>query len=121
MSALMDFEVRLFVVRIGELIRRCTQTSVPRRSLHESGADSNGVLICAGTLRGDSVYGPGIFPGPKLKAMDSSKATGEITPDDILEILPFEDPIVPDCVRVPCYIGLFKTEKLIGSYRTHFS
>ncbi|KAF8894422.1 Metallo-dependent phosphatase [Infundibulicybe gibba] len=39
------------------------------------GAD--GVLICAGTLRGDSTYGPGII---KL--------------GDILEILPFEDPVV---------------------------
>ncbi|KAI3613606.1 flagellar associated protein [Moniliophthora roreri] len=39
------------------------------------GADA--VLICAGTLRGDSQYGPGI-----------------ITLGDILEILPFDDPIV---------------------------
>lgn len=39
------------------------------------GAD--GVLICAGTLRGDSTYGP-----------------GPITLGDILEILPFEDPIL---------------------------
>jgi len=38
---------------------------------------SDGVFICAGTLRGDSVYGP-----------------GNITLGDILEILPFEDPIV---------------------------
>ncbi|CAL1704058.1 unnamed protein product [Somion occarium] len=38
---------------------------------------SDGVFICGGTLRGDSVYGPGF-----------------ITLGDILEILPFEDPIV---------------------------
>ncbi|KAJ2916879.1 hypothetical protein MD484_g3589, partial [Candolleomyces efflorescens] len=38
---------------------------------------SDGVLICAGTLRGDSTYGPGL-----------------ITIGDILEILPFEDPLV---------------------------
>ncbi|KAJ7093165.1 Metallo-dependent phosphatase-like protein [Mycena epipterygia] len=38
---------------------------------------SDGVLICAGTLRGDSVYGP-----------------GSMTVGDILEILPFEDPII---------------------------
>jgi len=38
---------------------------------------SDGVLICGGTLRGDTVYGP-----------------GEITLGDIMEILPFEDPIV---------------------------
>ncbi|KAJ6606568.1 Metallo-dependent phosphatase-like protein [Mycena vulgaris] len=38
---------------------------------------SHGVLICAGTLRGDSVYGP-----------------GQMTLGDILEILPFTDPIV---------------------------
>ncbi|KAF7983055.1 hypothetical protein HWV62_23947 [Athelia sp. TMB] len=41
----------------------------------DGGAD--GVFICAGTLRGDSTYGP-----------------GNITLGDILEILPFEDPIV---------------------------
>ncbi|KAG2020525.1 flagellar associated protein [Coprinopsis cinerea AmutBmut pab1-1] len=39
------------------------------------GAD--GVFICAGTLRGDSTYGPGV-----------------ITLGDILEILPFEDPAI---------------------------
>ncbi|KAF8582061.1 Metallo-dependent phosphatase [Ramaria rubella] len=39
------------------------------------GADA--VFICSGTLRGDSVYGPGV-----------------ITLGDVLEILPFEDPIV---------------------------
>ncbi|KAG9051069.1 hypothetical protein FS837_012576 [Tulasnella sp. UAMH 9824] len=39
------------------------------------GAD--GVLICGGTIRGDSVYGPGV-----------------VTLGDIMEILPFEDPIV---------------------------
>ncbi|KAG8923519.1 hypothetical protein FRC00_006159 [Tulasnella sp. 408] len=39
------------------------------------GAD--GVLICGGTIRGDSVYGPGL-----------------VTLGDIMEILPFEDPIV---------------------------
>ncbi|KAG6812759.1 hypothetical protein H0H92_000674 [Tricholoma furcatifolium] len=38
---------------------------------------SDGVLICAGTLRGDSTYGPGI-----------------VTLGNILEILPFEDPVV---------------------------
>ncbi|WWC91447.1 uncharacterized protein L201_006393 [Kwoniella dendrophila CBS 6074] len=45
---------------------------------------SNGddaVIICGGTLRGDSQYGP-----------------GKITLGDILEILPFEDPVV--CIEV---------------------
>lgn len=41
------------------------------------GSGSDGVFICAGTLRGDSTYGP-----------------GNITLGDIMEILPFEDPIV---------------------------
>lgn len=43
----------------------------------QTGGGSDGVLICAGTLRGDSIYGPGVV------------ALG-----DILEILPFEDPVV---------------------------
>ncbi|EKM55738.1 uncharacterized protein PHACADRAFT_95531 [Phanerochaete carnosa HHB-10118-sp] len=38
---------------------------------------TNGVFICGGTIRGDSVYGPGV-----------------VTLGDILEILPFEDPII---------------------------
>lgn len=56
---------------------------------------SDAVLICAGTLRGDTVYGPG-----KYKKMHSvmEQTTyliqGNITLGDILEILPFEDPIV---------------------------
>ncbi|KAK4685256.1 hypothetical protein P7C73_g4898, partial [Tremellales sp. Uapishka_1] len=41
----------------------------------DGGADA--VIICGGTLRGDSQYGP-----------------GKITLGDILEILPFEDPVV---------------------------
>ncbi|KAI9570842.1 Metallo-dependent phosphatase-like protein [Boletus coccyginus] len=41
------------------------------------GSGSDGVLICSGTLRGDSVY-----------------STGVITLGDILEILPFDDPVV---------------------------
>ncbi|KIJ60609.1 hypothetical protein HYDPIDRAFT_138801 [Hydnomerulius pinastri MD-312] len=45
----------------------------------KAGSGSDGVLICAGTLRGDSVYPPG---------------EREITLGNILEILPFEDPIV---------------------------
>ncbi|WWC64228.1 uncharacterized protein I303_106837 [Kwoniella dejecticola CBS 10117] len=43
------------------------------------GADA--VIICGGTLRGDSQYGP-----------------GKITLGDILEILPFEDPVV--CLEI---------------------
>ncbi|KAF8553765.1 Metallo-dependent phosphatase [Imleria badia] len=41
------------------------------------GNGSDGVLLCSGTLRGDSVY-----------------SAGEITLGNILEILPFDDPVV---------------------------
>ncbi|KAG9318101.1 Metallo-dependent phosphatase-like protein [Chiua virens] len=41
------------------------------------GSGSDGVLICAGTLRGDSQY-----------------PAGEITRGNIMEILPFDDPVV---------------------------
>ncbi|KAH8107148.1 Metallo-dependent phosphatase [Cristinia sonorae] len=43
----------------------------------KTGGGSDGVLICGGTIRGDSTYGP-----------------GTVTLGDILEILPFQDPIV---------------------------
>ncbi|CAE6441792.1 unnamed protein product [Rhizoctonia solani] len=42
----------------------------------KGGGPADGVLICGGTLRGDSVY------------------SGDISLGDLLEILPFEDPIV---------------------------
>ncbi|KAG9017477.1 hypothetical protein FRB90_001121 [Tulasnella sp. 427] len=50
----------------------------------KSGGGADGVLICGGTIRGDSVYGPGV-----------------ITLGDIMEILPFEDPIVVIAVDGP--------------------
>lgn len=43
----------------------------------KSGGGADAVFITAGTLRGDSIYGP-----------------GTITIGDILGILPFEDPLV---------------------------
>ncbi|EIN07679.1 Metallo-dependent phosphatase [Punctularia strigosozonata HHB-11173 SS5] len=43
----------------------------------KSRGGADGVFICAGTLRGDSVYGP-----------------GDVTLGNILEILPFDDPLI---------------------------
>jgi 5'-nucleotidase len=60
----------------------------------KTGGGADGVVICGGTLRGDSVYGPGMFLSPKLKAGDSRRLAGEITLGDVMEILPFEDPVV---------------------------
>jgi len=45
-------------------------------------------------VHGDSFHGPGTSPGPKMKAIVSSKAEEEITLSDIMVILPFEGPIV---------------------------
>jgi 5'-nucleotidase len=56
------------------------------------GAD--GVLICAGTLRGDSTYGPGIYYIVRIGLNFKLLRIGPITLGDILEILPFEDPII---------------------------
>ena len=55
------------------------------------GADA--VLICAGCLRGDSVYGPGMFSwfGPITWMLSSA---GVVTLGDIIEVLPFDDSIV---------------------------
>lgn len=56
---------------------------------------SDGVLICAGTIRGDSTYGPGnvCVVSVYAEAINCLK-TGNIALGDILEILPWEDPIV---------------------------
>ena len=40
------------------------------------------------------VYGFGMSPGPKLKAIGPPKAAGEIALGDITHTLPFGDPIV---------------------------
>jgi len=55
---------------------------------------SDGVLICAGTLRGDLVYGPGNTSVIPRQCCLTTLITGNVTLGDILEILPFEDPIV---------------------------
>ncbi|KAF8184960.1 Metallo-dependent phosphatase-like protein [Mycena galopus ATCC 62051] len=57
----------------ADVIRHAYDDSLAMKGC--GGAD--GVFVCAGTFRGDSIYGP-----------------GPITLGDILEILPFEDPII---------------------------
>jgi 5'-nucleotidase len=59
------------------------------------GAD--GTFICAGTLRGDSQYGPGQSTMQQkylFHSLNQEIWIGQITLGDILEILPFEDPMV---------------------------
>jgi len=56
------------------------------------GAD--GVLLCAGTFRGDSTYGPGLPQFGGFCVISEPFTTGFLSIGDILEILPFEDPIV---------------------------
>lgn len=55
---------------------------------------SDGVFICAGTLRGDSTYGPGLRHILCSALFTRHSSTGVVTLGNILEILPFEDPIV---------------------------
>ena len=45
-------------------------------------------------VHGDSFYGPGTSPGPKMKAIGPSKAAEEITLSAVMVILPFKGPIV---------------------------
>ena len=56
----------------------------------------DGVFICAGMLRGDSVYGPGmnIFQSSQSSWTELYQLVGFLTLGDVLEILPFEDPLV---------------------------
>lgn len=55
---------------------------------------SDGVFICAGTLRGDSTYGPGSSSHQHHYLAFVKIIAGIVTLGNILEILPFEDPIV---------------------------
>lgn len=75
------------------------------------GGDADGradaVIICGGTLRGDSVYPPGESPLSKHTCEESLTSescpdAGKITLGDILEIMPFDDPVV--CLEV-CFKG----------------
>ncbi|ORX38934.1 Metallo-dependent phosphatase-like protein [Kockovaella imperatae] len=62
-----------------EFMKQGTTLEDGESHARRGGADA--VLLCGGTLRGDSQYGP-----------------GKITLGDILEILPFEDPVV--CIEM---------------------
>ncbi|KII88925.1 hypothetical protein PLICRDRAFT_175177 [Plicaturopsis crispa FD-325 SS-3] len=80
--ASVEIDVRSQFIRTAESAAGNWFADISRHSYDDAlcmkgcgGAD--GVFICAGTLRGDSVYGPGL-----------------ITLGDIMEILPFEDPLV---------------------------
>jgi 5'-nucleotidase len=61
---------------------------------HKGGADA--VFICGGTIRGDSVYGPGegFIVAACLPILNQSSWEGYLTVGNVMEILPFQDPIV---------------------------
>lgn len=61
------------------------------------GPEADAVIICGGTFRGDSLY-----------------PAGKITLGDILEILPFDDPIVCVEVSLACqpHTSLYKAEEV---------
>ncbi|CAE6516088.1 unnamed protein product [Rhizoctonia solani] len=80
--SLTEWNAKSDIVRIDESALGDWMADVLRHAYDDAlcvkgGGPADGVLICGGTLRGDSVYGP-----------------GDITLGDLLEILPFEDPIV---------------------------
>jgi len=60
---------------MADILRHAYDDAICVKGRTKAGADA--VLICGGTLRGDSTYGP-----------------GPITLGDIYEILPFDDPII---------------------------
>ncbi|KAI0637232.1 Metallo-dependent phosphatase-like protein [Trametes polyzona] len=77
-----ELDLRSSIIRVQETAAANWFADVLRHAYDDAlclqtGGGSDGVFICAGTLRGDSIYGPGL-----------------VTLGDILEILPFEDPIV---------------------------
>ncbi|KAI1790780.1 Metallo-dependent phosphatase [Ganoderma leucocontextum] len=77
-----ELDLRSSLIRVQEIAAANWFADVLRHAYDDAlclqtGGGSDGVFICAGTLRGDSIYGPGL-----------------ITLGDILEILPFEDPVV---------------------------
>jgi 5'-nucleotidase len=96
-SVMIDLRSR--VIRLGESAAGNWFADVIRHAYDDTlsvkgcgGAD--GVLICAGTLRGDSSYGPGQTLPIGLMQHRTYHRAGNITLGEILEILPFEDPVV---------------------------
>ncbi|KAF9234769.1 Metallo-dependent phosphatase-like protein [Melanogaster broomeanus] len=81
-----ELDLRSQFLRTGEMAAGNWFADVLRHAYDDAlytkyGSGSDGVLICGGTLRGDTVYPPG-------------RHFLEITLGNILEILPFEDPTV---------------------------
>ncbi|KAH9853979.1 Metallo-dependent phosphatase [Lenzites betulinus] len=77
-----ELDLRSSIIRVQETAAANWFADVLRHAYDDAvclqtGGGADGVFICAGTLRGDSIYGPGL-----------------VTLGDIMEILPFEDPIV---------------------------
>ncbi|KAF8522159.1 5'-nucleotidase, partial [Hysterangium stoloniferum] len=81
-KTIIPLDVRSDQIRTGEsasanwfadILHHCYDDALCMKG---AGGGAEGVFICAGALRGDSIYGPGV-----------------VTLGDILEILPFEDPI----------------------------
>lgn len=64
-------------------------------SLSAMGSEgTDAVFLCAGALRGDSVYGPGELGYFLRNTTVLMNSEGNIMLGDIMEILPFEDSIV---------------------------
>ncbi|KAI0822600.1 Metallo-dependent phosphatase [Trametes gibbosa] len=77
-----ELDLRSSIIRVQETAAANWFADVLRHAYDDAlclqtGGGADGVFICAGTLRGDSIYGPGL-----------------VTLGDVMEILPFEDPIV---------------------------
>jgi len=77
MLDLRGFHIRTTESAAGNWFADVVRPAYDDALLANGGPPADGAFICAGTLRGDSTYGPGV-----------------ITLGDILEILPFEDPAV---------------------------
>jgi len=74
-SALGDFVADILLVSMEHSLRSCTDGNEVTVSRGHRVADC--CLICGGSLRSDSIFGP-----------------GEITLGNLLELMPFEDPVV---------------------------
>lgn len=88
-SAIADFTADILLHAYAELLGEATRRGEHQRNKgedtprppHEDDGKADAVIICAGTLRGDSVY-----------------KAGKVTMGDIMEIMPFEDPVV--CLEI---------------------
>lgn len=89
----------------AEMLEETSKMDEEDHAAQDFDGRADAVIICGGTMRGDSVYPPGTssLVNALSRADDTlARFPGKITLGDLLEIMPFDDPVVCLEVCTPC-------------------